>query len=268
MPRFEGCVQAKEISLCPKSLGGGANPHAHVLMLKSLNGGKPVATTPTEKTDMSGAAAQPTAAEVQKIALANVNKIMLFSEVAKSYYLGLDEDGQLAFLEKSKDEQEKLASDAKEAADKAKAEEEAKKAGTTTEVLELRKSNDEMRKELDALKAKDVDRDIEKRAAAEFAGYPGGTAAVVPLLKAYATLPEDVRKASEDVLKAQAKAAREATTVFGGRSEEEMSAAHGASKRIEEAAKALAEKDKIPYGDAYEQIVEKAEFAADVAALG
>lgn len=270
MPRYEGCVQAKEISLCPKSLGGGANQHAHVLMLKSLNGGQPVAK-PLEKTEMPAAAAAataPTAADLQKAALANVNKILGFGEVTKAHYLSLDEDGQVAFLEKSKEEQDKIATEAKEAADRAAAEAEAAKSGVTPQMLELQKSNQRLTSELEALKAKDVQRDLEKRANDEFAGYPGGAAAVVPLLKAYATLPEDVRKASEDLLRAQAKAARESTSVFGGRSEEDMTKAQGAAKRIEEAAKALATEKNISYGDAYEMVVEKAEFAADVAALG
>lgn len=264
MPKFEGCIEAKEISLCPKSLGGGANPHAHVLVLKTLAGGKPTERK-TEKT-MSGAAA-PSTADIQKAALAISNKIASMNDVTKAHYLGLGEDEQLAFLEKSADEMAEIAKTAKEAADKKKMEDEAAKSGVTPQMLELQKSNEALRQELDTLKAKDAERDLEKRADTEFAGYPGGSAAVVPLLKAYAKLPEEARKASEEVLKAQCKTAKSVTTAFGIATEGDVSKAAGAQKRLDEAAEKYAAEHKVTKAVALEKVSEMREHAEDVAAV-
>lgn len=264
MPKFEGCVEAKEISLCPKSLGGGANPHAHVLVLKTLAGGKPTERK-TEKT-MSGAAA-PSTADVTKAALAVANKIASMNDVTKAHYLALGEDEQLAFLEKSSEEQATVAKEAKDAADKKKMEDEAAKAGTTAEVVELRKTNATLTEQVEKLLAKDAERDLEKRADTEFAGYPGGSAAVVPLLKAYAKLPDDVRKASEELLKKQCQAAAVVTRSFGAATEADVSKAAAAQQRIEAAAEKYATDHKVSKAVALEKVSEMREYADDVAAI-
>lgn len=259
MPKFEGCVEAKEISLCPVNRGGGANPHAHVLMLKSMTG--KTVETPTEKTTMPAAAAATlTMADVMKAA----NKIAAMSDVTKAHYLALPETEQEAFLEKSTEDQAKIATEAKEAADKKKVEEEAAKTGTTVEVLALQKSNADLRAEMDVLKAKVADSDIAKRADTEFAGYPGGSAVLVPLLKAYSSLPEDVRKASEEMLKAQCRTAVVLTRSFGQPVEQDVTKAQGAQARIQEAVKSYAAENKVTESVALEKVSEKPEFAADV----
>lgn len=256
MPRFEGCVEAREISLTRK----GANQHAHVLIRKNASG-KPGAQPKLETSEMS------TPAEIAKAATAAAVKIVSMDDVTKSHFLGLSEDAQVAFLEKSAEDQKKEAEAAKAAADKAAVEAEATKAGTTAREAELQKTLETQRAEIDALKAARAEDVITKRAETEFAGYPGGAKAVLPLLKAYAKLPEDERVASEAVLKAQCTLAANSSTGYGARSEEVVSKAAAAKTRVEEAAKALAAEKKCSYDEAYELVIEKREFADDVAAL-
>jgi hypothetical protein len=268
MPKFEGCIQAREISLCPIELGGGANPKAHALVLKSM--AAPAATQPENTpmpTEAEKAAAAAQTAAINKAALLQTTAIAAMSDVTKAHFLGLgDPDAQLAFLAKSADEQKAEAEAAKAAADKKALEEEALKSGTTPQVLELMKSNSDLRAEVEALKAKQVDADLEKRAATEFDGFPGGVAAVVPLLKAYAKLDEPARKVSEDMLKAQAAAAKGMTKVFGGRTEEEVSKQAGAQQRINEAVEKYAGENKVSKEIALQKVSELPQFADDVKA--
>lgn len=266
MPTFEGCVEAREISLTRK----GANQRAHVLVRKTAAVAadpkletKPMSTL----TDAEKAAAATRAAEITKAALTISNKIAGMSDVTKAYYLGLEEDKQIAFLEKSTKDMDDEAAEAAAAAKAKASADAAKAAGVTAREQELQKRLDDQSKEIDALKAVQADRDIEKRAAVEFDGYPGGIEKVVPLLKAYAKLPEADRLASEEVLKAQAKLGREASKTLGARSQEDITKADAANARIVEAAKKLSEDSKIPYTDAYERTIEKREFADDVAAI-
>lgn len=268
MPRFEGCKEAKEISLVRR----GANQHAHVLVRKHAASTPDAVQPQPETTQMTDAekkaAAEAQAAEVRKIALAQTNKIAAMSDVTKGYYLGLDETAQLAFLEKSAEDQAKEAETAKAAAEQKKLEEEAAKSGKTPQLLDLEKRFEAQRQELDAMKAAQVDRDLEKRAETEFAGFPGGTAKLVPLLKAYAKLDPEARTASEEMLKAQAKLARESTIARGGRTEEDVSKADASKTRIETATQELMKSASLSHADAWERIIEKREFAEDVAALG
>lgn len=268
MPTFKGCVQAKEISLCPKSLGGGANPHAHVLVLKSLGGGAdPKTETPKMPTQAEMDAAAQTVA-INKAALMQTTALARMDDVTKAYWLGLDgADAQLAFLEKSAEDQKTEADAAKAAADKKALEEAAAKSGTTPQVLALEKSNGELQIEVAALKAKQVTTDLEKRADTEFKGYPGGSAVVVPLLRAYSTLDQPAREASEAVLKSVAAATLQVTRAFAGRTEADVSKAETAKARIDKAVKELAASAKISEGDAYERVIGMAEFADDIAAL-
>lgn len=268
MPKFEGCVEAKEISLTRK----GANQHAHVLIRKNAEPAPGDAQPKLETTQMTDAEKKAAAIardlEVSKIALAQTNKIVGMTDVTKAHYLGLDADAQLAFLEKSGDDMAKEAEAAKAAAEKTKLEEDAAKSGKTTRELELEKRLDTQSAEIETLKAAQIERDLEKRADAEFAGFPGGSAKVIPLLKAYAKLPEDERKASEDMLKAQCLLATGLTKTFGGRTEEGINKADTAAAKIEKAAKEYQAEHKCSYGDAYEAVTEMPEFAEDVAAIG
>lgn len=270
MPKFEGCVKGTEISLCPKTKGGGANPHAHVLVLKTLSA--PGADTKTETIEMSTeaekAAAAARTAEINKAAREISNKIAGMSDVTKAYYLALPDDKQDAFLAKSADEMKVEAETAKAEADKKAAEEEAAKSGVTPQMLALQKSNAALAAEVETLKAAQVERDLEKRAHDEFDGFPGGPAAVVQLLKAYAKLDEPARKASEDLLKAQAATAKQMSKTFGGRTEQDLTKADAAKGRIEEATqKAMVDK-KMSREDAWEWVIEQPEYAQDVAAIG
>lgn len=265
MPKFEGCVQAKEISLCPIELGGGANPHAHVLMLKSMRG--PTASTQPEKTSMTDAEKAAAAAEAQKANLANLNKILLMNDVTKAHYLGLDADAQLVFIGKSLEDMTAEAEAAKSAADKAKAEEEAKKSGVTVEVLDLQKTVASQAQIIKELQAGQAQTQLEKRAATEFAGFPGGVAAAVAKLKDLAALPEETRKSFEDMMKAQCTAATTVMRTFGAMSEADVSKVAGAEARLNEAAKKYAEANKCTLSVALEKVSEMREYAADVEAL-
>lgn len=260
MPKFEGCVEAKEISLVSVKRGGGANQHAHVLIRKRA--ADPAADgNQVENTEM------PTQAEITKAALAMTVAVAKMDDVTKSYWLALGEDAQTAFLEKSATDQKTEADTAKAAADRKVAEAEAAKSGKTVEFVALEKSNSELRAEVEALKAKNVESEIEKRADAEFAGYPGGSVAVVPLLKAYAKLDPEARTASEAVLKAQCQTASAMTKALGGRTEEQVSKADAAKSRIEKRAKELATEKSMSFDDAFIAVTELREFAEDVAQL-
>jgi len=238
-------------------------------MLKSMSG----KTAKQEKIEMplteaeKAAAAEAQKAEVQKAATAIVAKVFAMNDVTKAHYLALGADEQTAFLEKSTEEQAKIAAEAKEAADRKKAEEEAAKTGKSVREMELEKRLDDQKAEIEAMKAREADREIEKRAETEFSGYPGGVAAVVPLLKAYAKLPQAEREASELVLKAHAQAAKSTMHTFAGRTEADLSKAASAQAKIEKAAKELAEAKKINYADAWEKVIEDPAYAEDVAAL-
>lgn len=266
MPHFEGCVKAKEISLTRK----GANPHAQVLVLKTAAG--PAGTTQPENSTMTeaekAAAAATAAAEVQKAALKIGTAIALMDDVTKSYFVALGEDAQVAFLAKSAADQKTEADVAKAAADKAALEVEAAKAGKTAAQLETEKSLVVANTRIEDLEKRLAEQDIEKRAATDFAGYPGGATAVVPLLKSFAKLPQAEREAAEAVLKSQCELAKASTVTYGARTDADVSKAASAKKKIEDAAKAYAAEHKCSYGDAYNTITEKPEFADDVAAIG
>jgi hypothetical protein len=262
MAHIVGCVEAHELSTCKQ----GANQYAHIILRKSAASkvGAPI----PEKTEMPTEAEKAAAiAEVAKAARAIANKIASMSDVTKAYYLALDDAKQDAFLEKSAADQATEAEASKAAKDKAEAEEEARKSGVSASELELRKSNQELRNEIDALKAKDADRDIEKRAVAEFSGYPGGAAELVPLLKSFQALPEDMRKKAEDNLKAVAKAALSSMQVFAGRTEGQMSKAADAQTALMEKAKAYSVEKKVSVEVALEKVSEMAENAELVEAI-
>lgn len=270
MPKFEGCIEAKEISLCPVNRGGGANQHAHVLMLKSK--GQPAADPKVEKTPMpteAEKAAEAQTAAINKAARDISNKIAGMSDVTKAYYLALDDAKQDAFLAKTADEMKAEADAAKAAADKVAAEAEAAKSGKTVEFLALEKRADDQAKEIEVLKAAQVQTDLMKRATTEFDGYPGGPEVVVSLLKGYAKLDDDTRVASEAVLKSVAVNAKNATKALGGRNEEDVSKAAAAQTRIDaEVDKRMAADKTLKKSAVWEAVIEDPAFADDVAAIG
>lgn len=220
---FEGCVEAREISLTRK----GANEHAVILVRKNM---APEANP--EKIDM----------DVLK-ALAAMN------DETRAYFLTLKtEETQKAFLAKKPEEQgaevEKAAAAVVEpvvdAADIAK---------TATTVAEMQKAFSLQQKQLDDIVAKGVEdratAEIEKRARTEFAAYPGGEAKVVPLLKAYSKLSEEDRLASEGVLKTQCEFAKRAGAQLTLVTEDEYAAAAPASAEVAKRAQELAKEKGV-----------------------
>lgn len=193
MVKFIGCKKAAPLAITRV----GANPGAHILVTKSHKDAP--ASEPLENPEMSTTAA----ADAQKAQAAAVTKILSMNDVTKAHYLALSADDQVTFLEKTADEMNAAAADAKKALDAAAAAAAAAAAGTA----DTAKSIGDVRAENDVLKARIDDMDLEKRAEREFDGYPGGVDAVLPLLKAYKTLPDAVRTASEAVLKSQCKVA-------------------------------------------------------------
>lgn len=259
MPKFEGCKQAKEISLTRK----GANQHAHVLVKKTLGAGAGPANQPEpEKTPMPQAAAT----DVAKTALSMTLAIAKMCDVTKAHFFGLTEDAQLAFLEKSAEEQKAEAEAAKAEKDRKEAEAEAAKSGKTVEVVALEKRLADQDEIIKSLQAKQLDGELEKRAATEFAGFPGGVEAAVAKLRDISKLPEASRKGFEDMMKAQCDLAKSTTAAFGVRNDVDVSKAEGSKVKLVDAAKALAAQKSISPRDALEQITEKREFAADVEA--
>src|SRR5882762_3730500 len=195
MPKFEGCTAGHEISFVKR----GANPHTAVLLAKT-------AATPPESADM----------EVKLF-----KALLGMNDVTKAYALALPEDKLTVFMAKTMDEQAAEATAAKTAAEAEAQKRLEIETGKSARELELEKTLATQRTEIDELKAARTEDNIEKRATIEFAGFPGGNAAVVPLLKAYAGLPEAARLASENVLKAQITLAKSAGATFG-KTEEEL----------------------------------------------
>ncbi len=226
MVKFLGCKKAAPLAVTRV----GANPGAHVLIKKTKGAPAPESET-TEMND----------AEAAKAQAAAVSKILGMNDVTKAHYLALGEDAQVAFLAKTADEMNAEAATAKTAADTAAAAAVAAAAAATADTAAVAKSVTDLQAENAVLKARLDTADLEKRANTEFDGYPGGVDAVLPLLKAYAGLPEAARLASENVLKAQAKAALDSGVTVAKRVSN--SAAAAATTQIEDAAKKLMDAD-------------------------
>lgn len=226
---FRGCAEGREIAMTRK----GSNPHTAVLVAKNAPTPATPAATPPENLDM-------TPAEVAK----TMKTMMSFDDVTKTYFVGLSEDAAVAFLAKSADDQKAEATAAKAAADKITAEAEAGKTGKTARELDLEKRLNDQQAVIDTLKSSQVERDLEKRAREDFAGFPGGHEAVLPLLKSFAKLPDTDRVAAEAVLKAQALLAKRAGAEIGF-SEEEIAKAMPATAELEKRAKELAKAEGI-----------------------
>jgi hypothetical protein len=258
--RIVGCIEAHELTTCKQ----GMNPRADIILRKSRPSGDAGHSTDSETTDMT---AEDIAKAASQATAQAVTKMLAMTDVTKAHYLGLSEDDRVTFLAKSSDVQNAEAEAAKKKVDDAAAEAAAKAVGASAKEQEMQKRLDAQDAELTALKAKDVERDIQKRAATEFADFPGGEAEVVPLLKVYAGLPTEDRERCEALLKSQCELARKSTQALGGRTEQDIGKAKAAAKRIDDAAKALAAEKSIDYASAYERVTEKAEFAEDVAAV-
>lgn len=222
---FQGCIRGDEIARVRK----GSNPLTSDLVRKSAPQ-DPAPPTPPENADMD-------AAELAKAQRQAVTTLLTMDDVQKSHYLGLDEAAQTAFLAKGAAERKSEADTAKSLKDRETAEADAAKAGKTTREVELEKRLADQGAEIEVLKGKSADAEVEKRARDEFDGFPGGVAEVVPLLKAYAKLPEADRKASEAVLKSQAAFAKTAGANIHLMSDDEVTKAFPAQAELTKKAK-------------------------------
>lgn len=173
-----------------------------------------------------------------------LQRIASMNDVTKSYFVGLEESVAEAFLAKSAADQDSEATTAAEVNKKAAEEAERAKSGKTARESELEKRLDGQASEIEVLKAKLGDADVEKRANTEFDGYPGGAAVVVPLLKAYAKLPEADRIAAENVLKAHRDLAKSMVGTIG-LTEEEVAKAMPATVELAKKAADLAKSEGI-----------------------
>lgn len=257
---FEGCSQAREISLTRKA----ANTHAVVLVRKTAAAGATSETQP-EITDMD-------AAEIQKAALtqaaAIVAKTAVWTDVTRSYFAALPAESHEAFLAKSAAEQTAEADAAKAAADRKAVEDETAKSGKTARELELEKRIAGQDEIIKGLAQRQADAEIEKRASSEFAGFPGGQAAAVETLKTAKALRDAGNETGavsiETLMKSQVDMARAGGHRYGARADVDTSKSAGARERIDAEATKRAKEKNIPIGDARMSVYEDAAFAADV----
>lgn len=238
MVKFIGVKEAKPLALCQQ----GANPHAHVLMTKTR---KSQPTPVPEITDMN---------------IAALKAIALMNDVTKTHFAGLADDAATAFLAKTLAEQTAEAEAAAKAAKDAETEKAAKLAGKSANEMALEKRLADQDETIAALKAKDEEREIEKRAAAEFAGYPGGVPAAAEMLKSFKELPEATVKNLEQGMKDRIEANKTLTRTIG-LSDAEKTAIMPATAKIDAAAKALAVEKKINYHAAYLELSEDKAWA-------
>lgn len=213
MPRriITDITEAREVSLVRR----GANQHAHVLLRKT-------ADTPL-----------PSNTDESAMSVKNLQKIAAFDEDTRKHFATLDEAGATAFLEKSAadqaaevtaakakkpdgemtdDEKKKAEADAAAAAETGN-----QPAGLTKAEVEdmISKATAPYKEQIESLTQKSAESDLEKTARdPAYAGFPGGTEAVVQALSKVAGQPAEVIKLVEDGLKAQAATAR----LFGGAS--------------------------------------------------
>lgn len=248
---FEGCVEAKEISLTRK----GANPMAFALVTKNAAGTTAVVANPTHSAPEN----EMTPADVAKA----MAKFAAMDEATKAYYIGLDEPAQIAFLEKSAADMKADAEAAAEVAKKAAEAEALKTAGKSAKEAELEKSLSETRGEIAALKADKVERDMEKRANDEFDGFPGGAAKLVPMMKSIAGLPDDQKAAIEETWKAQATLAKSTTRQFGSLSEVDIAKRAPSTDKIQKKAAEIAKAEGISHAAAVEKLSDLPEWQED-----
>lgn len=263
--RFEGCVEAREISFTRKA----ARQGSVVLALKSAGAAGVTSPQPGNE-DMA------TAEEIQKaatpIALAMVQKTAAWTDVVRTHFAGLPADKTEAFMAKSVADQTAEAEAAKAEAARVATEKEAAAAGKTAVQVELERTLKETRDELATMRA---ERETEKalsgyaqRASEEFAGYPGGVAEVVKKLASISKLPEADRIGFEDMMKSQAALARQTSLQHGGRTESDLSKAATAQAAIEKKVSEVMVEKKWEKGRAFEYVTELPEFAEHVALIG
>lgn len=230
---FQGCIEGREIAMTRK----GANPHTVKLVQKSAVKDPPAPAEPKKTPEKS------------KMSTKALQRIVAMNDVTKSYFIGLEEKAAETFLEKSEADQDAEAIAAADTAKRATEEAEAVKSGKTVRELELEKSLATQGTQIADLQKRLGEADIEKRATVEFAGFPGGTAAAVDLLKSFADLPEAPRKAAEDLMKRQIELAKNASVV-AGLSPEEFETRAPASAQLAKKAEDVAKSKGIPIAEA------------------
>lgn len=234
MAHIVGCVKAHELTTCQQ----GANQHAHILFKKSVvNREKTGGESPTDQPNL----------ETTPMSIAAMKRVASMNEVTKSFFVALDDTAAEAFLAKAVEDQDKVAADAKKAVDEAAAVIEAQKSGKTVAEAALEKSNAtiaELQKRLDA---NDVTREIEKEAShADYQGFPGGEASLVPQLKAIRSLPAEMQKTMTDGFKRQAAFAKSTGAHLGlPTTEEEITKAAPTISEVTKKAKALQTADPL-----------------------
>lgn len=248
---FTGCVKATELALTRV----GSNSGAHALVTRSAPNAAQ-SNTP-ENTDMDPKA-------VARLIATSAS----WDDVTRSHYASLPEDAQVAFLERSADEQKAEATEAKRKVDEAATAEAARKAGVTEGEMALQRKLDAQDAEIAALKAKDAERSLLDVARSDdFKGYPGGAEKVVEALRNVAGQPEVVQNTVRDALKQAAAAARATGMTLGHSDVTDVTrgAVDAARKRIEDATDALVASRNIERSVAWERVTEDPKYAADVA---
>ena len=203
MPKFEGCLEGQEISFTRK----GSNQHTAVLLHKSVR--------QLQRSAPAGDPAPTPSAEPETMDISTAKALLGMNDVTKSHFLALPDAEAVAFLALDAATQASTAQVAKSAADEADRARVIAETGKSAYVLDLEKRVALQGAEIELLKGDKIDVAVAKRAAAEFSGYPGGEQVVIPLLKAYAKLPDAERIASEDILKAHITLAKSAGATYG-----------------------------------------------------
>lgn len=237
--RVVGVITAREVSLTKD----GAHPIAHALITKSRSATEP---------DMDVIIAKAIAG---------------FTPETNAHFLTLSDTDMTAFLAKSKEEQAADVEKAKKPPPFVKKDDDAadmKKSiadivrsvvGEVTaplmgEIAELKRSNE-------ALAAKDLERsrdvDLERRAASEFSGYPGGATKAVSMLKSIAGLNEAERADVEKSMKAQIELARRGGMSFA-LTEDELARAAPASTELARKAKELSKSKGMSESEAMAEL--------------
>lgn len=192
--------------------------------------------------------------------LDRANAVAELSDAQKTHFKALDAAGQDAFLAKSAAERDaelaamvKAATDADPVVYKTVDGVELRKSAGEA-VIALAKSNDVLRKQNDALVAKNADVELAAEVERDYAHLPGDVEARKALVKAAKGIPDEAqRTVALGALKAQSLALKSATETAGHGGE--APAAQGAEKELDELAKAYAKDNKVSFAKAYDAVL-------------
>lgn len=226
--QFIGCAKAGPLAVTKV----GSNPLAFALVTKTK--GSPQ-TPNSENDDMD-----------QKSVAKAATAILSMDDVTKAHYLALNEDGQVAFLEKSADVMKSEAHAAKKATDDAAAAAAAKAAGLSEREAAAEKRAQEAETRVATLEKRLDDSaltaEIEKTALSDdYKGFPGGSDKLMPALKTAFKLTGEDRTSMLDALKGQAAFARSTTQTLGGATPEHIEKTMPSTAKVKKAAQTRAE---------------------------